>query len=65
MCVHENKLFINLINAVVLQALVERKYSEKSDVYSYGMVLFEIWSIGRKPLPGKDNNTVKRHIYNK
>ena len=35
-----------------MQALNYRKYSTFSDCYSYGMVLYEIWSVGREPLPG-------------
>jgi serine/threonine protein kinase len=34
------------------EALNYRKYSTFSDCYSYGMVLYEIWSVGREPLPG-------------
>ena len=30
-----------------MQALNYRKYSTFSDCYSYGMVLYEIWSVGR------------------
>uniref|UniRef100_A0A1X7VGF7 Protein kinase domain-containing protein n=1 Tax=Amphimedon queenslandica TaxID=400682 RepID=A0A1X7VGF7_AMPQE len=33
------------------EAFKLKDYSEKSDVYSYGMVLYEIWSLGRKPFP--------------
>ena len=25
------------------------KYTTKSDVWSYGMVMYEIWSLGHKP----------------
>lgn len=32
-----------------LQALNYRKFSSASDVWSFGMVVFEIWSLGRKP----------------
>ena len=31
------------------EALLYHKYSTGSDVWSYGMVLFEIWSLGHKP----------------
>ena len=31
------------------EALLYRKYSPASDVWSYGMLMFEIWSIGHKP----------------
>ena len=31
------------------EALHYHKYTTSSDVWSYGMVLFEIWSLGHKP----------------
>ena len=31
------------------EALLYNKYSTGSDVWSYGMALFEIWSLGHKP----------------
>ena len=41
-----------LLNVCIyMQALNFRKYSSFSDCYSYGMVLYEIWSVGREPLP--------------
>ena len=37
------------------EALFYRRYSEKSDVWSLGMTLFEVWSVGRKPWDGYTN----------
>ncbi len=32
-----------------IQAIRYKKYSTKSDVWSFGAVLYEIWSVGKKP----------------
>ena len=40
------------------EALLYHKYSTGSDVWSYGMVLFEIWSLGHKPFEEKTSEQV-------
>eukprot|EP00731_Ephydatia_muelleri_P029387 Em0020g1031a len=40
------------------EALNHRKYTSASDVWSYGMVLFEIWSLGVKPFSDLTNPIV-------
>ena len=41
-----------------VQALHFKKYSTASDVWSYGAVMYEIWSIGHKPFEGYSNSQV-------
>jgi ephrin-B len=36
------------------EAIFYKKYTTKSDVWSYGMVMYEIWSLGRKPFEDWD-----------
>ena len=44
------------------EAIINRKYSSASDVWSYGCVMYEIWSLGRKPFEDYSNIYVSRDI---
>ena len=47
-CIH------NPISDIFLQAIFYKKYSVKSDVWSFGCVMYEIWSLGCKPFEEDD-----------
>ena len=40
------------------QALNFGKYSAASDVWSFGVLLYEIWGLGRKPFEEIENSEV-------
>ena len=40
------------------EAIHYKKYSTASDVWSYGCLLYEIWSLGYKPFEGVGNAEV-------
>lgn len=50
----------NYNDAIILcaQAVKYRRYSPASDIWSYGMVLYEIWTLGRKPFENIDTDKV-------
>ena len=52
----------------VLQALHYRKYSTASDVWSYGILLWEVWSLGHTPYsdcqaPDEVDHTPYMHMH--
>ena len=40
------------------EALAYRKYSTASDIWSYGCLLYEMWSLGHKPFETMSNQEV-------
>ena len=54
----EVKQFLEKTNNYILnlsQAVQYKKYSTASDVWSFGCLMYEIWSLGHKPFEGYTN----------
>ncbi len=47
---------------IFYQALYYKKYSTASDVWSYGALMYEIWSVGHKPYETYENNKVINNL---
>lgn len=44
------------------EAAFQRRFSTKSDVWSYGILLYEMITFGRVPYPGMDNSTTLQKL---
>ena len=51
-------LMIIILLYYLSKALHYKKYSTASDVWSFGCVMFEIWSLGHKPFEDRTNAEV-------
>ena len=47
-----------VLMSALSQALHYKKYSTASDVWSFGCLMYEIWSLGHKPFEGYTNPDV-------
>lgn len=47
------------------EALIQTAYSEKSGVWAFGVVIWEVFSNGKQPYPGKTNEEVIKSIKKK
>ncbi|XP_057299162.1 uncharacterized protein LOC130629817 isoform X2 [Hydractinia symbiolongicarpus] len=44
------------------EAITHQKYTTKSDVWSFGILLWEIYSLGSTPYPGVKNNEMLKYV---
>ena len=60
--VHLLRLLYNFKFISCFQALLYKTYTTASDVWSYGILLYEMWSLGHKPYEEFDNSEVGAEV---
>ena len=53
-------IYMLINNALCTQAINYKKYSTASDVWSFGVLMYEIWSLGHRPFEDKSNHEVPK-----
>ena len=49
------------LDVALTQAIYHKKYSTQSDVWSFGCVMYEVWSLGHKPFEDSSGKQVNKN----